>query len=75
MTRPYRKVLLLVNPVGGKGKARQIVKEEVLPIFEAAWCKVDMRGELLCGTCDGRDCWLTGKKRRTGTMPLRLRGT
>jgi sphingosine kinase len=37
---------VLVNPVGGKGKARSIVKETVLPIFEAAGCTVTMMGEL-----------------------------
>lgn len=42
ITQPYRRVLLLVNPVGGKGKARSIVKEKVLPLLEAAGCKVKM---------------------------------
>jgi sphingosine kinase len=37
---------VLVNPVGGKGKARGIVKETVLPILEAAGCTVTMMGEL-----------------------------
>jgi len=32
--------------VGGKGKARSIVKETVLPIFEAAGCTVTMMGKL-----------------------------
>ncbi|WWD18462.1 hypothetical protein CI109_102914 [Kwoniella shandongensis] len=41
--KPFRKVLLLVNPVGGKGKAKSIVHETVLPILEAAGCVVDMR--------------------------------
>jgi hypothetical protein len=31
--------------VGGKGKARSIVKETVLPIFEAAGCAVTMMGK------------------------------
>jgi sphingosine kinase len=42
---PRKRVLVLVNPVGGKGKARSIVKETVLPIFEAAGCAVTMMGE------------------------------
>lgn len=40
-----KRILVLVNPVGGKGKARSIVKETVLPIFEAAGCTVTMMGE------------------------------
>ncbi|KAK4689535.1 sphingosine kinase, partial [Tremellales sp. Uapishka_1] len=42
-TKPYRRVLLLVNPVGGKGKGRQIVKETVVPLLEAAGCSVERR--------------------------------
>jgi sphingosine kinase len=41
VTKPFRHVLLLVNPVGGKGKARSIVNEQVMPLLEAAGCKVD----------------------------------
>ena len=41
VTMPFRRVLLLVNPVGGKGKARSIVQEQVMPLLEAAGCKVD----------------------------------
>ncbi|ORX40105.1 ATP-NAD kinase-like domain-containing protein [Kockovaella imperatae] len=40
--KPHRRILLLVNPVGGKGKARSTVKTVVLPILEAAGCKVEM---------------------------------
>jgi hypothetical protein len=43
---PRKRVLVLVNPVGGKGKARSIVKETVLPIFEAAGCHVTMMGKI-----------------------------
>ena len=46
--KPFRRVLLLVNPVGGKGKARSIVKDKVLPFLEAAGCQVDLKG--------GSDC-------------------
>lgn len=45
-SQPGRKVLLLVNPVGGKGKSRATVKNDVLPILEAAGCMVEVRGEL-----------------------------
>jgi diacylglycerol kinase family enzyme len=40
-----RRVLLLVNPVGGKGKGKSIVKESALPILEAAGCVLDVRGK------------------------------
>ncbi|CAK9780726.1 unnamed protein product [Cutaneotrichosporon oleaginosum] len=43
VTKPYRRVLLLVNPVGGKGKGMVIAKHTIIPILEAAGCKVDMR--------------------------------
>ncbi|KAK8858569.1 hypothetical protein IAR55_002798 [Kwoniella newhampshirensis] len=41
--KPFRRVLLLVNPVGGKGKAKSIVHDAVMPILEAAGCVVDKR--------------------------------
>lgn len=44
-SKPFRKVLLLVNPVGGKGKARAIVKDTVVPLLEAAGCLVELIGE------------------------------
>jgi sphingosine kinase len=52
-----KRILVLVNPVGGKGKARSIVKETVLPIFEAAGCAVTMMGESIdvCPRLIGRD--------------------
>src|SRR4051794_33703632 len=43
-TKPNRKVLLLVNPIGGKGKARSSVDTVVLPILQAAGCDVDTLG-------------------------------
>lgn len=43
VSKPYRRVLLLVNPVGGKGKAKSVVQNAVLPILEAAGCVVDLR--------------------------------
>ena len=42
-TKPLRRVLLLVNPIGGKGKSRQIVKSTVLPILHAAGCHVEVK--------------------------------
>jgi sphingosine kinase len=42
--KPFRRVLLLVNPFGGKGKAKSICKETVLPILEGAGCKLDVKG-------------------------------
>ncbi|ODO05276.1 D-erythro-sphingosine kinase [Cryptococcus wingfieldii CBS 7118] len=41
--KPFRKVLLLVNPAGGKGKSRAIVREIVLPILKAAGTIVDLK--------------------------------
>jgi sphingosine kinase len=45
--KPFRRVLLLVNPFGGKGKAKSICKETALPILEGAGCKLDVKG--VCG--------------------------
>jgi sphingosine kinase len=42
--KPCRRVLLLVNPVGGKGKAKAIARDTVLPILEAAGCLVEYKG-------------------------------
>jgi sphingosine kinase len=47
--------LVLVNPVGGKGKARSIVKETVVPILQAAGCLVDVRGEVIWDILIKRD--------------------
>lgn len=66
---PHRRVLVLVNPVGGKGKARSVTKAEVVPLLEAAGCVLDVRGALwltdeldwadgrngICQSC-GEDC-------------------
>ncbi|OCF42065.1 D-erythro-sphingosine kinase [Kwoniella heveanensis CBS 569] len=41
--KPGKRVLLLVNPVGGKGKAKSIVHNTVVPILQAAGCNVDLR--------------------------------
>ena len=40
--KPFRRVKMLVNPVGGPGKARQLFESRVRPIFEAAGCKLDL---------------------------------
>ncbi|ORY28466.1 ATP-NAD kinase-like domain-containing protein [Naematelia encephala] len=41
-TKPFRRALVLVNPVGGKGKAKSLVREHVLPILEAAGTVVEL---------------------------------
>nr|ODN99905.1 D-erythro-sphingosine kinase [Cryptococcus depauperatus CBS 7855] len=41
--KPFKRVLILVNPVGGKGKARSIVHDTVVPILSAAGCVTDLR--------------------------------
>lgn len=43
VSKPFRHVLLLVNPIGGKGKAQSTVKEKILPILEAAGCTVELK--------------------------------
>lgn len=53
--KPYRRVLVLVNPVGGKGKGRAIVKESVVPLLEAAGCRVEVRGRS-CSTRRRSSC-------------------
>jgi len=58
--KPFRRVLLLVNPAGGKGKARATVKDIVIPVLEAAGCVVDMRGE----PGEGLSSW---QRQSTGT--------
>lgn len=40
--KPYRRFKVLVNPVGGPGKARQLFHTKVRPILEAAGCKLDV---------------------------------
>lgn len=40
--------MIIVNPIGGKGKSRSIVKEIVLPILEAAGCVVEVIGQSPC---------------------------
>ncbi|PWN34932.1 uncharacterized protein FA14DRAFT_164097 [Meira miltonrushii] len=40
-TKPYRRLKVIVNPIGGPGKAVQLYKSRVLPILDAAGCTVD----------------------------------
>lgn len=40
-TKPYRKLKVIINPIGGPGKALQLYKSRVLPILDAAGCTVD----------------------------------
>lgn len=39
---PYRRFKVLINPVGGPGKARHLFQTKVRPILEAAGCKLDV---------------------------------
>ena len=39
-----RRVRLLVNPIGGKGKAVSLVNMLALPVFKAAGCEVEIIG-------------------------------
>ncbi|PWY97885.1 hypothetical protein BCV70DRAFT_202377 [Testicularia cyperi] len=41
-TEPYRRLKILINPVGGPGKGRQLFDSRVRPILEAAGCKLDV---------------------------------
>ena len=45
--KPFRRILLLINPTAGKSKARATAKSTIVPILEAAGCTVDARGESL----------------------------
>jgi sphingosine kinase len=40
-TKPYRRLRVLINPIGGPGKAVSLFQSRVQPIFEAAGCTVD----------------------------------
>ena len=40
-----RKVRLLVNPIGGQGKAVSLVNRLALPVFKAAGCEVEVIGK------------------------------
>lgn len=47
-----RKVALLLNPIGGKGKARELVKSVALPILEAAGLQVEVYGMFATSPCE-----------------------
>jgi len=40
--KPYKRVKVLINPVGGPGKARQLFESRARPILEAAGCRLDI---------------------------------
>ncbi len=40
--KPYKRVKVLINPVGGPGKAKQLFESRARPILEAAGCKLDI---------------------------------
>lgn len=41
--QPYRRLKVLINPVGGPGKARQLFQAKIRPILEAAGCRLDVQ--------------------------------
>lgn len=41
--KPCRRLKVLVNPVGGPGKARQLFQTKIRPILEAAGCYLDVQ--------------------------------
>ena len=40
--KPYRRLRVIINPVGGPGKASLLFRTRVRPILEAAGCKLDI---------------------------------
>lgn len=40
--KPYKRVKVLINPVGGPGKGKQLFESRARPILEAAGCKLDI---------------------------------
>jgi len=40
--KPYRKLKVLINPVGGPGKALQLFQSRIRPVLEAAGCTLDL---------------------------------
>ena len=52
--QPSRRVLVLVNPISGKGKGKAVVKDTVMPILHAAGCTVEVRGGS-CALSDNTD--------------------
>lgn len=40
--KAYKRVKVLINPVGGPGKARQLFESRARPILEAAGCRLDI---------------------------------
>jgi sphingosine kinase len=40
--KPYRKLKVLINPVGGPGKALQLFQSRIRPVLEAAGCILDL---------------------------------
>lgn len=39
---PFRRLKVLVNPVGGQGKAKKLFESRVRPVLEAAGCRLDI---------------------------------
>ncbi|CAO3665927.1 unnamed protein product [Rhizopus stolonifer] len=42
-TRLHKRLLVLINPFGGQGKAKEIFEYQVRPIFEAAKCEITVQ--------------------------------
>ena len=40
--QPFKRLMILINPFGGKGYAKSLYTENAAPIFEAAQCKLDV---------------------------------
>lgn len=71
--KPFRNVLILVNPVGGKGKAKNMVQDTVIPILEAAGTTVTVKGNLPGSYRWNAELKLYVQKLLTGYMPKRSR--
>lgn len=38
-----KRLLVLINPIGGQGNAKEIFEYHVRPVFESAKCQIDVR--------------------------------
>lgn len=44
--KPNRRLRVLLNPIGGRGKAKQLWETEISPVLRAAACVVKVEREL-----------------------------
>lgn len=42
-TEPYRRVLVICNPMGGQGRGRRVLREKVEPVLRAARCHIQVQ--------------------------------